>query len=76
MLTPKLFFPVSASGGCLRVLLVLHDGFVGGHLANTGCKVIHEGIAPQTHYFAADRVGRRGPAGRPCHPTSRQPGRS
>ena len=53
MLTPKLFFPVSASGGCLRVLLVLHDRFVGGHLANTGCMIIHEGIAPQTHYFAA-----------------------
>jgi hypothetical protein len=57
MLTPKLFFPVSASGGCLRVLLVLHDGFVGGHLANTGCMVIHEGIAPQTHYFAAHGAG-------------------
>jgi hypothetical protein len=56
MLTPKLFFPVSASGGCLRVLLVLHDRFVGGHLANTGCMIIHEGIAPQTHYFAAFRA--------------------
>ncbi len=53
---PELFFPVSASGGYLRVLLVLHDGFVGGHLANTSCMIIHEGIAPETHYFAADRV--------------------
>jgi hypothetical protein len=56
---PELFFPVSASGGYLRVLLVLHDGFVGGHLANTSCMIIHEGIAPETHYFAADRVERR-----------------
>jgi len=38
---------------------VLHDGFVGGHLANTSCMIIHEGIAPETHYFAADRVERR-----------------
>ena len=53
---PELFFPVSASGGYLRVLPVLHDGFVGGHLANTSCMIIHEGIAPETHYFAASWI--------------------
>jgi hypothetical protein len=56
---PELFFPVSAPGGYLRVLLVLHDGFVGGHLANTSCMIIHEGIAPETHYFAAMTVVHR-----------------
>jgi len=27
---------------------VLHDGFVGGHLTNTSCMIIHEGITPET----------------------------
>jgi hypothetical protein len=43
------------NGGYLRAQVVFHQGSVNGSLADPSCMNIHERLAPETYYFAADR---------------------
>jgi hypothetical protein len=44
------------NGGYLRAHLVFQLGSVNGCLADSSCMIIHDRLAPQTHYFAAERT--------------------